>query len=96
MGAILGLGLVLAGIAYVTAPPPEDEAELYDVLHSKRHLRDLERIAGKSGVLANDLDDWLASLWEGKMRAVTVLGGSIAAAGLYALATRKATSTDRE
>jgi hypothetical protein len=87
--AILCLGLVLAGIAYVTAPPPEDEAELYDLRQSKRHLRDLERIAGKSGVLANDLDDWLASLWEGKMRAVTILGGSILVAGLYALATRK-------
>jgi hypothetical protein len=86
---ILGLGLVLGTIAYVTAPPPEDNPELYEMLHSKRHVRDLERIAGKSGVLVNDLDEWLSALWEGKTRAITTFAGSLVVAGVYWLATRR-------
>ena len=35
--------------------PVEENADVEDLQHSKRHLRDLERIAGKSGVLVNDL-----------------------------------------
>ncbi len=91
LAAILGAGVVLAAIAYVTAPPPEEEsADVDELIHSKRHLRDVERISGKSGVLANDLDEWLASLWEGRTRAVTVLVGASVVAGVYALATRDA------
>lgn len=89
LAAILGAGLVLSTVAYVTAPPLEENADIEDMAQSKRHARDLERIAGKSGALANDLDEWLASLWEGKARALTVLLGSMAVAGTYYLATRE-------
>lgn len=88
IAAIAGIGLALAGAAYLTAPPVEENVDGDDLQHSKRHRRDLERIAGKSGVLVNDLDEWIASLWQGRRRAATILIVSAAGAGVYALATR--------
>lgn len=49
------------GTVYVS--PPED---------TKRYRHDLERFGGKAAVMADDLNRWFASLWQGKRLAATV------------------------
>ena len=85
---ILIIGWVIAGVAYVTAPPVAENDDVYELEHSKRYTRDLERIGGKADVLANDLNEWLASTWEGKTRAYTIAVLTVLAAGAYVLVTR--------
>ncbi len=88
---ILLVGWTAAALLYVTAPsPPEGGDEVYELEHSKKYLREVERIGGKAGVLTNDLSDWLASLWEGRMRACTTAVVTALVAGAYVLLARAA------
>jgi hypothetical protein len=88
--AILALGWGAAVTVYVRAPAVEDNPDLQQMKESKKYLRELERMGGKMVVLTTDIDDWLASLWEGKARAYTIAALTVAAAGAYVLAERVA------
>ncbi len=88
MASILLVGWTLAAVSYVTAPAPVDDQEMQDLQQSKKYVRELERIGGKAGVLAEDLNDWIAALWEGTARAYTVAGLTVVVAAAYALARR--------
>jgi hypothetical protein len=74
--AILILGLLSAIVVFIFASEAPDNATAYqiidgvsypvDVNNTKSYNYNMERIAGKSGVFASDLDDWFSSLWHGK------------------------------
>ena len=42
------------------------------VYQSKRYQRELERYGGKANVIFDELDRWLASLWQGKKLGITL------------------------
>jgi len=89
VAAILAIGWAISLGVYLISPAvDEDDDDVYELEHSKRHLRDVERLGGKSAVLANDLDEWIASLWRGKTRGYTLACGTVLIAAGYALATR--------
>lgn len=95
VAAILIVGWAIALGAYLTAPAPvaEDEqvsGEIYDMEHSKTHLRQIEMIGGKAAVFTAELNDAIASLWEGRNRAYTIAGLTVAVAGGYVLIRRAA------
>ncbi len=52
---------IINGVAYPTAPSD-----------SRAYQRELERIGGKSYVLFDDLNRWIASLFHGRTLAITV------------------------
>lgn len=87
---ILLAGWTLAGVLYASAPAPVDDQELRDLQQSRRYVGALERIGGKAGVLAEDLNDWIGSLWEGEARAYTVAGLTALVGVAYAVARRAA------
>ena len=82
-GALLAFGWAIALAVWLTALPPLDDPEAYDVEHSKRTLRELESIGGKSAVLANEIDEWFASLWHGRGLAYTLAVLTLAVALAY-------------
>jgi hypothetical protein len=88
VACILAVGWILAAFAWVTAPPVVENDDVYDLEHSKKYLRELERIGGKAGLLGNDIDGWLASLWEGRTRAYTIASLTVVVAGAYVLLRR--------
>jgi hypothetical protein len=48
-----------------------------DVNNTKIYNDQMERINGKSGVVASELGDWFSSLWHGKKLACTLVGLSV-------------------
>jgi len=82
-GALLASGWAIALAVWLTALPPLEDPEAYEVEHSKRTLRELESIGGKSAVLANDLEEWFASLWHGRGLAYTLAVLAVAVALAY-------------
>src|ERR1700693_5811892 len=52
---------IIGGNAYLVNPE-----------NSKKYVHDLERIGGKSAVLADELSRWFIGLWHGKEVAFTV------------------------
>jgi hypothetical protein len=45
-------------------------------------VRQLERFGGKSAVVFDEINRWLASLWVGRRLGVTIIAISLVAAGL--------------
>ncbi len=89
VAGILLAGWAIAAAVYVSAPPPEPENDdVYDMEHSKKYQLQLEKIGGKAAVLGTEIDAWLAGLWEGRARAYTIAGLTVAVAGAYALLAR--------
>lgn len=88
LAAILVVGWSIAGAMYLTAPPDAVDEDVYDLTHSRRYEREVERFAGKAALLGNDLREWIEGQWEGRRRARTVAVLTALAAGGYAFATR--------
>ena len=86
VAAILLAGWTAAGVVWVTSPPPVEDEDLQELQQSKRYLREVERIGGKAAVFTSEADAWLASLWEGRTRGVTIAVATAVVAGGYALA----------
>lgn len=91
IGAVILLaGLICAVFLYQTAA--EDKSNVIGYVFvdgqeyairpedSKRYLNELERIGGKSAVVADELNRWFDSLWQGKRLAYTVALLAIAVA----------------
>jgi hypothetical protein len=77
---IAGLGSALA--IYATADEiPENPFAEYE--NSKRFLNGVERLGGKTAVLAHDLSRWFSALWQGEQLAFTVAIITIVVAGGY-------------
>ena len=75
-----GLGSALA--IYVTADEiPENPFAEYE--NSKRFLNSVERMGGKTAVLAHDLSRWFSGLWQGEQLAFTVAIITVIVAGGY-------------
>lgn len=86
---ILIVGWTIAAGGYVSAPPPvPEDPDVYDMEHSKKYLRQVEMIGGKAAVFTAELNAWVASLWEGRNRAYTIAGLTVALACGYVLVLR--------
>jgi hypothetical protein len=86
--AILLAGWTAAGVVYATTPPADENAEVDEMFHSRRYVLQLERMGGKASVFANDVREWMASLWAGRNRAYTIVIATALVAGVYLLWTR--------
>jgi hypothetical protein len=79
---ILIAGLLAAAVINWRAAPDDGSADAILSGASKRYEYEMERIGGKSNVLAAELREWFVSLWHGKRLAHTVVflsvGGSLA------------------
>ncbi len=69
---ILLVGLGSAILIYLTADNPPDNGLVNDFENSKKYVHDLELYGGKANVLANELTNWFAGLWQGTSLAFTV------------------------
>ena len=66
---ILFVGLLLAGLFYATRLPDDGE----DVgFVTRQEILQMERIGGKANVLASEMRQWFASLWQGQHLAFTL------------------------
>ncbi|WP_248342436.1 hypothetical protein [Anaeromyxobacter paludicola] len=88
MAGILLVGFAIAVALYATAPPVEEDEDVLAWERSKRYQRQLEQIGGKAVVLTSELNDRVASLWEGKARACTTAVATLLVAGGYLLVRR--------
>lgn len=86
--AVLGIGWTVAAGVYFAASPPVEDDEEYEMRHSKRTRRELERIGGKAALLASEANDWIEGLWHGRTLAATIAVGTALAAGAYWLVPR--------
>lgn len=69
--AILLIGLSSSLLIYLTASKvPDDPFAEFE--KSKKFTLELERMGGKTALIANDLNKWFAGLWQGEMLAYTV------------------------
>jgi hypothetical protein len=79
---LLVAGLLAAAVINWTAAPDDGSADAILSGASKRYEYDMERIGGKSNVVAAELRDWFVSLWHGRRLAHTLVflsvGGSLA------------------
>ncbi len=87
--ALLLIGLLVSSLVFVTATPGDMNANgvssnLYVLTreNSKGYNRELERMGGKSLLLASDLADWFDSLWQGRRLAGTLFLLFTGAAGV--------------
>jgi hypothetical protein len=84
--AILALGLCAAAAVFVLAAPEPDEdyAGVYvlSIQNSKKYQLELQRIGGKSAVLAAEFSEWFDSLWHGRRLAATIAVLSVVASGV--------------
>jgi hypothetical protein len=71
-GCILGAGLTIAFVIYLTASPETEFPPGYDVTQTKRYRHDMELYGGKANVLMDEYRREFASLWHGKALAGTV------------------------
>ena len=68
---ILASGLIASLVIYLLAKDdPYNPFAEYE--GSKKFAYELERIGGKSAVVANELNTWFAGLWHGRQLAFTV------------------------
>ncbi|HVT72785.1 MAG TPA: hypothetical protein VHD61_06585 [Lacunisphaera sp.] len=80
LGAIiLAAGLAVAAILYAIAPGEEERGLIGIDVPTNAERHQLERMGGKTYVLAKDFSDWFGSLWHGRRLACTVGVLSIAA-----------------
>jgi hypothetical protein len=79
---ILIAGWSSAAVVYMkagrTAENPFEEFE-----NSKRFLNSVERMGGKTALVANDLSKWFSGLWQGEQLAVTLVIVTIMIAFCY-------------
>lgn len=87
--AVLVAGWTIAAVVYATATDPVEDPDVYEMAHSRKYVREVERLGGKAGLLTSDLDEWLASLWHGKRLAYTIAAGTVVVTAAY-LAVRAA------
>jgi predicted NBD/HSP70 family sugar kinase len=81
--AILVIGFGCASAIYLTAGAPTDNP-FAEYEKSKRFANEVERMGGKTAILANDLNAWFIGLWQGESLAYTVAVITIIiAAGYY-------------
>lgn len=93
---ILAAGWSLALAVYRKAAPALQDDDAYDMEHSRRYLREVERIGGKASIFANDLREWVSSLCRGTSLAYTIAVLTVAVALAYVLAAeRRATGGGR-
>lgn len=88
--AILLAGLSCAAFFYQTAAEDTSDVISYVFVDgheyavraqdSKRYLNELARIGGKSAIVADEINRWFDSLWQGKRLAYTLAFLSIGAA----------------
>ncbi len=85
--AILLAGIAAGLVLYVVAPPPEEDLLANQANESKRYLRQMEEYGGTINVLASQLSDWFAGLWQGKTLGITIacLSGVLALVVFIAL-----------
>jgi hypothetical protein len=69
---ILALGLGSALAILLTAKPAPDDPFGYNLLDSKKSLRELEFYGGKANVLSAEIQQWFFGLWHGKTLAATI------------------------
>ena len=69
---ILALGLGGALTIYLTVGPIPADLLGYNLLDSKKSLRELELYGGKANVLSVEFQQWFAGLWHGRTLAATV------------------------
>ena len=93
--AIMIAGLCASALVFVMAPAADEggaeassSLSVTTVDNSKRYRLELERIGGKSAVLAAEFDDWFASLWHGTRLAGTLASLSLGASLLCFWAAR--------
>jgi hypothetical protein len=87
------IGWSIAAVVYFRAAP-EAEDPLRQFHESKKYQADVERFGGKATVFANDLTDWIASLFRGQTLALTIAVITIIVAFGYLLrASRSASKT---
>jgi hypothetical protein len=99
VAVILIVGWTIAAGAYMSAPPPmPEDADVYDMEHSKKYLRQVEIIGGKAAAFTSELNDRVASLWEGRNRAYTIAALTVALACGYVFVRRagRSDSADRQ
>ncbi|GGP18111.1 hypothetical protein [Silvimonas iriomotensis] len=96
---ILIAGVIGGGLIYWLA---DDVADATAAMQGRQYTAQLERIAGTSGVLVSQFDQWLGHLWHGKQLGITlcVLALLVAAfcfwlAGLMAVEVPQDTPTRR-
>jgi hypothetical protein len=83
------VGWTVAAIVYFHAAPPDDDP-LRQFHDSKSYQQQVERFGGKATVFANDLTDWIASLFRGQNLAFTIAGITLMVAfGYFFRATRR-------
>jgi hypothetical protein len=84
---LLGIFILVAGLfaaALFNRSAVPDDGSAYAIMpgDTKRYEYEMERIGGKSNVLATELREWFGSLWHGKRLAYTLaflsIGGSLA------------------
>ena len=69
---ILALGLGGALTIYLTVGPMPADPLGYNLLDSKKSLRELELYGGKANVLSVEFQQWFSGLWHGRTLAATV------------------------
>ena len=67
---ILGLGCAL--VIYLQASQARVDPLLGDPWATKKYSRELRMIGGKANVLAVEIEDWFAGLWQGESLAGTI------------------------
>jgi hypothetical protein len=78
--AILVAGLLASLVIYSTAAPPPDDPS-GSMEDSKQSLRGRQMYGGQADVLADEIREWVGSLWHGTRLAVTVAVLAALAAG---------------
>lgn len=94
--AILASGFSCALVIYLTSgEAPENPFAEYE--NSKRFAHEVERMGGKTAIIANDLSKWFAGLWHGEKLSYTVAVITIVIAAVYYfVATGLAVDEDRK
>ncbi len=73
---VIALGILLVGLAaglfiYLTASPPDD-ALREQMEATKEYERQMEMYGGTANVLASQIREWFAALWQGPTLGITV------------------------
>jgi hypothetical protein len=79
---ILVAGLLAAAVIDRRAAPGDESSDAIMTGNTKRYEYEMERIGGKSNVVATEIREWFGSLWHGRRLAHTLvflsIGGSLA------------------
>jgi hypothetical protein len=63
---VFSAGILVSIGIYVNARAPRPNPLGYDPLDTKKYLRELELYGGKSNIMATEVREWFAGLWQGK------------------------------